>query len=188
MGFIGYLGLAKRKLLNNKCSSISAIFVFAFATMLSTVLSTLVVSLAGAAFVELQNFNGFFIFYAANESNLIYKLCEVVNIFSIVASACIVLGHVLSATIKRHKEYKSKLIMGATYGNLITEVLVEHIVLLVMGYIIGMLASYALLFVLGLVLGITITYGTLVLVISGLVHLSIVVMATIIPITWVAIK
>ena len=159
MRFNDYFILVKNRLLGNKRSSIYSICIIALATVIGLVISNVVYSLAAESFNEMKEMFFFFELYSMQKTNVIYKMVNITMALSVILSSIVAIVYIYKITYSRKTEQRNKLIMGASYFNIIAENLIYNMIISVLGVVLGGLVSFVLGFVVGLILKVSIVFN-----------------------------
>lgn len=187
MKFSDYFLLTRARLLGNKRKTFYSILVVAFSTVLMMVLSSVCMGFICESFAEMKSMSVLFSFYVNIKDNSLHRLVSVIIILTMVAASVINFAHFFIETGARKKEQKNKLIMGATYANIIIEAVIENLISLLIGLVIGGVISLAINVFLGLVLEITIMFNTHIFMMLCAVQVGVMLFSTIVPSVWVSV-
>lgn len=180
MKFRDYLLLTKKRFCSNKFESIYSCFIVMLTFLFSQTIMTIVFGFFGAANKE----NIFFNIYFSFKNNRIDAVCITLLICMVTLSAIVVGGHFFKATIARKSEFNNKLMIGASHTNLIIETLIENVVLLFGGAIVGTLLAYVITLIIGLILHITFVFSAYIVYVLLLVELATVIIGSVFPVIW----
>lgn len=174
-----------KKLLNNKKQSIYSLAIISLAALIPLLTMSVALSFAGSAYVELVNISFFLQFYVSNPKNSINQLCMALNVILIIIGCALIVLFFVNKTFANKQEYKSYLLMGATYGQLAFMIWFENILLLVSGMMLGGILSYILGLVIGAIWSIKILFSFNVFFITLLIYIALVSIISLIRPLWV---
>ena len=175
-----YFLLTKNRLIKNKSHLACVSLVYAFSMVLACVLSSVVVGIINSAAQE----NLFFNIYTSFENNKVKTIGSFVFLFGTIMAIIIALYNTLKETSSRKTEYKNKMMIGASYTNLVVESLIENIIMFILGTVAGFAISYLAIFVIGAILDIVIMFNTYTFVAVFIIEFILVIVGTIIPVLW----
>lgn len=180
-----YFYLVKTRICGNKKGFIFGAVVIALAVMIVGVLTTIVATMASASFVEMREMSFLFDFYAAYENNAIYRLVSIIFVLSEIISACVVVIYLFKSTFSRKVEYKNKLMIGASYSNLVIETLLYNFAMVVLGFVVGAFFSYLASVIICALLGEAIVAVLYIYLITAVVFAGGTFLASVVPVVWV---
>jgi len=174
-----------KRLVVNKKQSLYSLIIIAIAVCVPVLFVSVVLSFAGASFVELVNLSGILNVYTNNTDNALYKLCSAVSIIGLIIGALIILVYFIKLVANRKNEIKSFYLMGASFGQVATMVWLENFVILLVGIILGAGLSFILGYFIGLIYSVNIILNFDILLITGLIYLALTTIISIVKPLWV---
>lgn len=182
-----YFYLVKTRICANKKGFWFGVSIVALSVVIMGVLTTVVSSFASASFVEMRKMSFFFHFYTSDKGNAIYRLVSAVFVLSEIISVGIVLIYLLKLGFSRKDEYRNKLLLGASYSNIIIETLIYNFLMIAVGFVIGGALSYLMSFITCLILGEEMISSLYIYLITMVVFIGAMVVSSIVPAIWVTV-
>ena len=187
MRFSDYFLLAKARLLGNKKTTLYSIIVVAFAVAAMMVLSSVCVGFVCESFAEMKSMSVLFSFYVNVRDNSLHRLISIMIVLTIIVASIIIFAHFFVTTYARRNEQRNKLIMGASYANIIIEAVIENLIILLIGIVFGGGAAYLLNILLGALLKTTILFNTYIFMTLCAIQVGVMLFSTIVPSVWVSV-
>ena len=173
-----------KRLINDKKQSIYSLCVVALAVIIPLLTMSVALTFAGSSYVELVNISFFLQFYVTNPKNSINQMCMALSVVLVIIGCVMVVVYFANKIFANKKEYKSYLLMGATYGQLAFMIWIENILLLVSGIVAGGILSYIFGLLLGAIWSVKIIFSFKILSIISLIYIAMVTIVSLIRPLW----
>ena len=131
-----------KKLYKDKKSTLFNACVLSLGIIIPVLFMSVAISFLTQGVAELEGISFMLRFYTANETNAFNKFVIAFAVISLILGTIVVLISILNITLKTKKSFKNYLLMGASFGQLMTISWLTNVVLLMLSVIIGGVCSY----------------------------------------------
>lgn len=180
-----YLKISLNRIIKKPLNAVYCVLKVALATLIPTLFISVVFSFSGEAFVEIEKIWFLLRIYTADKSNAIYRMCSAITAITIIVGVVIMLVFAIKETLKRRKEFKNYLLIGASYFQVMTISLVENLIILVAGLGLGLLASWGVGAIIGICYSINIFINMSTFLIVSLIYFSISAITSVVVPVWI---